>query len=168
MWEEVARFTSVKHLDLEGVHHTYGAFTNLAKMTQLTCLNFSLKGYVELDSVDQQLAALSTLTSLDILRCHFCCRKRPSDSWGHVPYLLSHNCSSVQMVGSTCQVWTGSRFYEYNDVDLPEESRPNVGMILKAALPQAASMSVFVIEAKRVRSRYPKPRRVLPHGSCPY
>ena len=87
LWEEVARFTSVKHLDLEGVHHTHGAFTNLAKMTQLTHLNFSLKGYVELDTVDQQLASLSPPTSLDILRCHFCCCNGPSDPWGHVAYL---------------------------------------------------------------------------------
>ena len=157
LWEEVASFTSVKHLDLRGVHNTYGAFTNLAKMTQLTCLNFSLKGYVELDTADQQLAALSTLTSLDILRCDFCCCNRPSDLWGHVAYLVNHNCPCMEMVGSECRLWTGNSYYIYNDVELPEESRPNVGTILKAALPQANRMSVFAVEAKRVRSYYPKP-----------
>ena len=160
LWEEVASFTSVKHLDLEDVHNTYGAFTNLAKMTQLTCLNFSLKGYVELDTVDHQLAALSTLSSLDALRCYFCCCKRLSDPWGHVAYLVRQHCSDVKMVGSECRLWTGNSYYIYDDVELPEESRLNVGTILKAALPQANSMSVFVVEAKRVRSYYPSPWEV--------
>ena len=63
--KQVARLTSVKHLDVKGAMR--GAFANLAKVTQLTqCyFNFSLKGYLDLDTLDQQLEALSTLTSLD-------------------------------------------------------------------------------------------------------
>ena len=154
LWEEVAGFTSVKHLDVKDVRHTHGAFANLAKMTQLTCLDFSLKGYVNLNTLDQQLATLSTLTSLDILRCQFCCCMRPSDPWGHVLWLSQHR-SFFERIGRLCLVWDiNSGFITCDDVDLPEESRRNVGNILKAVLLQANSMSVFHVQAKRLRSCY--------------
>lgn len=134
--------------------------TNSAKMTQLTCLDFSLKGYVDLDTLDQRLAALSTLTSLDILRCQFCCCLRPSDPWGHVLLLSQHRntlrlLSRVDRIGSECCVWSGTGYIACDDADLLEESMLNVGTILKAALPQANSMSVFDVQAKRLRSCYP-------------
>lgn len=100
---------------MRDVHHTSSAFTNLAQMTQLTYLNFSMKGqHVQQDTLDEQLAALSTLTSLDILRCHLPC---------YAPEV----------------VWSSQ--------DQKYVGWPPVGDALKAALPQATSMSVFVIEA---------------------
>ena len=76
-WEGLATFTSVKHLEAEGIHHTEDAFTTLAKMTQLTCLDLAFKSqHVQVDTFDEQLAALSTLTNLDKLRCLFSCRPR--------------------------------------------------------------------------------------------
>ena len=65
--------------------------------------------------VDAQLAALSTLTSLDVLRCRFFCYQ--------------------------CQV-----VWSPQDQKYVAGPMPSVSVSLRAALPQAASMSVFGIE----------------------
>lgn len=71
VWMDLASFTTVRHLELIDVCHTYSAFTNLAKMTQLTCLTFFPVCPVDLEGLDNELAALSTLINLDVLKCHF-------------------------------------------------------------------------------------------------
>lgn len=63
--------TSIQHLELIYGGHTYGAFSNLAKMTQLAYLMLSSVPSVEVEGLESQLAAPSSLTNLDVLRCHF-------------------------------------------------------------------------------------------------
>ena len=99
---------------------------NLARMTQLTCLNSSLKGrHVQQDSLDEQLAALFILTSLDIFS----------------------PCFVSQMVWSS-QI---QKYVEW----------PTVGNALKAAWPQAASMSVFDIKIWGLNSDHTDVHAVL-------
>ena len=117
VWVELTSFTSLKHLELRDVWHTYGTLNSLAEMTQLTCLDFFPKYPVDLGELDQKLAALSTLTNLDILKCHFSFYLRDQDD-NHV------------------------------EDSLPV---PDVGIALKAALPQATYMSVFAIESERLQ-----------------
>lgn len=129
VWSQLASFTSVKHLELKDVCHTYGAFPNLAKMTQLTCLTFFPAFSVNLEGLADMLAVLSALTNLDVLKCQF-------------------------------------SFYQWDqDCNFVEDSLPvpDVGCVLKAALPQAASMSVFAVESKRLRhSHYDSEYNPLP------
>lgn len=101
--------------------YTDGAFTYLAVMTQLTCLNLSLKSeYVQVHTFDEQLTALSTLTSLNTLRCLFLCHP--------------------------CQVIWSPQVQKYVAGPMP-----NIGVALKVALPQAAVMSVFAIEPRTLK-----------------
>ena len=111
-WEELATFTSIKHLDVGDSCYTEDTFTNLAKMTQLTYLSFALKScddHVHASILDAQLTALSTLASLNVLRFHFFCYPCPL-------------------------VWSPQ------DQQYVTGPMPSCGVALRAALPQAASM----------------------------
>ena len=129
-WVVLTSITSLKHLELRDVCHTYGTLINVAWMTQLTCLNLvpSRMDRVDLGELNQTLAALSTLTNLELLKCHFSFYQRYQDD-NHVEDLLPV---------------------------------PDVGIALKAALPQATYMLVFAVESERLQQYKDQ------HNDCDY
>ena len=117
VWASLVDFPTVKHLELNDVIETRGAYKSLAGLTQLTCLHFYPKHAEELVGLSQDLARLSTLTNLDVLRCKFSFLEETEQG-------------------------------DYADASVPV---PDVGAELKAALPQASSMSCFAIESERLQ-----------------
>ena len=87
-WNALTSLTSVKHLELKKVDHTYQTFWTLGCMTQLTCLQFSsCNPFLKAQPLDNGLLGLSSLTCLNKLECKFLCSAFQDRGQVHDPEL---------------------------------------------------------------------------------
>lgn len=121
-WNALTSLTSVKHLELKEVDHTYKTFWTLGCMTQLTCLHFSsCNPFLKAQLLDEHLLGLSTLTCLHKLTCKFPCSSFQDKGYAHHPRmsaigdLLRYSLSFCTM---NCKFLFGCNCMIFRDVDV--------------------------------------------------